>query len=93
MLMDDQTDRAAPAAVVRAKLMEGRSSLPDFAAGIGKSEQAVRIYARQGMPIERVGQTPYVPIEPALAWLRDRGKRNASPPPRRPGRPSRNATA
>jgi hypothetical protein len=82
----------ATAAAVRALLVEGRAPLEDFAAGIGKSVQTVRLYVRQGLPVDYIGSTPYIRVVPGLEWLRNRRRRNLEP--RRPGRPKKqNATA
>jgi hypothetical protein len=72
-------------AELRAKMLEGRASIPTFALAIDKTERTVRTYVAQGMPCDSIGQTPYVIAEPAIRWLRNRRHRNQEPRPR--GRP------
>ncbi len=84
--MDDNSKQPNELAqVIRAKLMEGRALVPDFALGIRKSPRAVSDYIAKGMPTEWVGNTPYVVVDPALEWLRNRRKRLS--PPQGRGRP------
>jgi hypothetical protein len=78
------------ALTIRAKVMEGRAPTGDFAAGIGKSKRAVDGYIAEGMPTEWIGRDPYVIIDPALEWLRNRKKRLA--PPKGRGRPAGNSS-
>lgn len=88
-----QSDTMSPDSV-RAAAMTGLASVSDFAIGVGKSKPTMWAWIKQGLPVVRYGKTAYVDVQPALEWLRNRGRRRDSPPPRRPGRPSRkSATA
>lgn len=88
-----QTDSSLPispdAATIRAKMMAGRAHIPVFAEGIDVSGRTVFAYIAQGMPVEYVGRTPYVLIDPALEWLRSRRQRQTDPRGR--GRPRKAA--
>jgi len=90
-MFDEQheTPSSAVAAAIRAALLDGRAPLTEFAKGINKSDRTVSGYVAQGMPVEYVGKTPYVVIEPAIAWLRNQRKRDLSPRGR--GRPRKSA--
>jgi hypothetical protein len=66
--------------------MQGRASVPDFAAGIDKSTRSVNDYIAEGMPCDYIGRTPYPIVDEALEWLRNRKKRLS--PPRGRGRPA-----
>ena len=80
----------SPAAeAIRAKMMEGRAFVPVFAEAIGKTERTVFSYIAAGMPVEHVGRTPCVVVDPALEWLRTRRKREEEPRGR--GRPRKAA--
>lgn len=81
-----QTAPNATAAAIRAVLMDGRATFHDFAAGIGKSEQTIRLYAKRGLPVEYIGRIPMVLIAPAIEWLRNQ-RQPIDTQPRRPGRP------
>jgi len=69
-----ETDQLASPAVaaVRAKLLDGLTTVPVFAEAIGRSERQVRIWLREGMPGMRVGKTPYIRIAEARAWIEGR---------------------
>jgi hypothetical protein len=66
--------------------MQGRASVPDFAAGIDKCTRSVNGYIAEGMPCDYIGRTPYPIVDEALEWLRNRKKRLS--PPRGRGRPA-----
>ncbi len=89
------TPDTAPLSVVadiRARAMQGLASIPCFAEAIGKSVRTTYFYISQGMPIEYIGRTPMVVVEPAIRWLRGRPSgRRKNPAPRPVGRPRKSA--
>ncbi len=75
---------------VRARLFTDLAAVPVFAEAIGKTVRTVQNMIAAGLPIVRVGCTPYVVVSKAaefvMASQRDRQ-------PRRPGRPRKSARA
>lgn len=73
------------AQALRSNIMSDLATLSDFADAIGKSPRVVQRMVADGLPIVKVGQTPYVVISKAKEWiLRQQVERHV--PPRR-GRP------
>ena len=79
--------RSQTVAAIRAKLMEGIAPVDLFATAVGRTPRTVFNWIAQGMPVEYIGQTAYVVIEPARDWLRSRKKRRSAPRGR--GRPKK----
>lgn len=85
------TSSVSPSAAdaIRAKMMEGRARISDFAAAVGVSGRTIFSWISQGLPTEYIGRTPYVVVDPGLEWLRSRRKRQVEPRGR--GRPRKAA--
>src|SRR5689334_3712289 len=84
-------------ASIRAVLFRDLASIPAFARANGKCERTVHNWVRRGLPIEYRGQTPYVVVSKAPAFLNrlGQGAMIGAPdiPPRRRGRPRKNPAA
>ncbi len=82
-------DLSPSAAAVRSALLSGLSTVEDFAAALNKSKRTVDQWIADGLPIVRVGRTPYVAVADARAWLLKPSARK--PEARKPGRPRKAA--
>jgi hypothetical protein len=78
-------------AAIRAVAMEGLSSLPNFAAGVGLCQRTIWAYIAQGMPAVYIGRAPYPVVREAISWIRDRRRRSLQPRP--VGRPRKQRIA
>jgi hypothetical protein len=67
--------RSQAVASLRAKLMEGIASVPIFAEASDKTERTIFSWIAEGMPVTYIGRTPFVVVDPALEWLRNRKHR------------------
>jgi hypothetical protein len=54
---------------VRARLFEGLVSVETFAAAANRTPRQVHSWIAQGLPIVRIGKTPWIKVEPARDWL------------------------
>ena len=68
-------DVSEAVAAVRAKLMEGLATVPVFAEASGRVDRTVYLWIAQGMPVTYIGRSPFVVVDPALEWLRNRKRR------------------
>lgn len=57
---------------VRATLFEGLASVAVFAEAVDRSPRQVLFWITQGLPIVRIGRTPWVKIDAGRDWLRGR---------------------
>jgi hypothetical protein len=76
---------------IRAKLMEGVTSVPNFAVAVDRTERTVFTWIADGLPVIYIGRTPFVQIEPGRDWLRSRRRRRAQPDVPKRGRPRKTA--
>jgi hypothetical protein len=77
---------------LRRRLYEGLSDPDKFAEAGDFSPRTLSKYIQQGMPVVYIGRKPYPVTDEAIAWLRNRRKTNAvPPPPRGRGRPRKAA--
>jgi hypothetical protein len=60
---------------VRARLFDGLAPVNVFAAAVGRSPRQIAAWISQGLPIARVGKTPFVKIDAARDWLRARERK------------------
>jgi hypothetical protein len=89
---DPATDSVV-VAQIRRKVIEGKALPRDFAEGIGKTERCIQSWIADGLPVDRIGRTVYVVIDPALEWIRRRSERKRQEAPRPPGRPGKSAAS
>jgi hypothetical protein len=57
---------------VRARLFEGLASVETFAAAVDRTPRQVHSWIAQGLPIARIGKTPWIKIDAGRDWLRAR---------------------
>jgi hypothetical protein len=74
-------------AAIRAMAMDGLSPIPDFSVGVNLCQRTIWGYIAEGMPCAYIGRTPYPITLPAIAWIRNRRRRDLQP--RRRGRPKK----
>jgi hypothetical protein len=82
-------DASLAVAAVRARLLDGLTSVEVFAEAVDRTPRQVSTWIAQGMPVTYIGRTPYVQIDAARDWLRSRRQRVMEP--RGPGRPRKAA--
>jgi hypothetical protein len=81
--------KVSPAvAAVRASLLDGLTPVEVFAAAVDRSPRQIKTWITLGLPIVRVGKTPYVQVRAAREWIM---RRSAPPEAPRRGRPRKAA--
>ena len=82
----------AKLAIRRAALGDDATRLDLFCEALGRSDRWGYLQVKAGMPCFHVGRVPHVRPKDAGAWLMSRRSTNP-PPPRKPGRPRKVASA
>jgi hypothetical protein len=85
----DSTVLSAEAEALRAQLLEGLAPVPLFAAAANRTVRQINTWISEGLPIVRIGRTPYVVIEKARPWLVARKPVRSEQVKRGPGRPKK----
>ena len=80
------TQQEDAAAAVRAILLDGACEVETFAIASNRCVRTVYAWIAKGLPVVRIGKTPYVLVAPGAEWVRNPPIRGQQP--RRPGRPT-----
>jgi hypothetical protein len=79
---------------VRALLLVGLAPIPAFAKAVNRSPRQVNTWIAEGLPIIRIGRTPYVDLPKARPWLQAQNPTEPEAPVKRgPGRPRKAVAA
>jgi hypothetical protein len=65
---------------VRATVFEGLATVTVFAAAMQRTPRQVLFWISQGLPVTRIGHTPYVQVDPAREWLQRAWNQKPEPP-------------
>ena len=69
---------------LREKLFDGLATVSVFAQSVNRTERCVQRFIAAGLPVTRMGKTPYVIVSEARDWLFKNASRHE---PVRRGRP------
>jgi hypothetical protein len=68
-LETEQTTSSPTAGAIREKLLDGLVAVDVFASAMQRTPRQILFWITQGLPITRIGKTPYVKVDAAREWL------------------------